>query len=154
MAQMTVFDDDELNKFFEFDLDRYAEDILNESAKIVEEKMKANARARIIHEGESEMINSIKASKPKKSRGAYILNVGPRGYSKVKVYRAKNGRGVRTGRTYSVSNALKAIWKEYGIPGVEDDRKNPHPFISTTVSQTERQVQELMQKRFEEKAKI
>lgn len=145
MAQMTVYESKDFDAFFEFDMNGYAEEVLKEGSKILEQKMKSNARASIKHDGDSEMINSIKASKPKFANGAYIINVGPRGYSKVKVYKNK-----KSGRTYQVSNALKAIWKEYGIPG----RQEKQPFISPTVTQTQEQIYDLMQKKFEEKTRI
>lgn len=145
MAQMSVYKALDFEALFEFDLNGYAEDVLKESSQIVETKMKANARAAIKHDGDSELVNSIKASKPKLANGAYLVNVGPRGYSKVKVYKNK-----KSGRTYPVSNALKAIWKEYGIPGKQEKQ----PFISPTVTQTQNQVFDLMQKKFEEKARL
>lgn len=146
MAQMSVYESKDFDEFFAFEMEGYAEEVLKEGSKILEERMKSNARAAIKHDGDSEMINSIKASKPKKSKnGAYIINVGPRGYSKVKVYKSK-----KSSRTYSVSNALKAIWKEYGIP----NKQPKQPFIAPTVTQTESQIYDLMQKRFEEKAKV
>lgn len=152
MASMSVYEDASFDALWDMDFGGYCEDALRESATIVESKMKANAKATILHEGESEMINSIKASTPKKARnGAYIVNVGPRGYSKAKVYFAKDSKGVRTNRSYPVSNALKAVWKEYGIPS----RGIPaQPFISPTVTQTENQIYEILQRKFEEKAQL
>lgn len=151
MAQMTIYETDAFNDLWNMDFGGYATETLNECAPVLESKMKAIARTRIQHEGESEMIDSIKPSKAKKaSNGAYIVNVGPRGYSKTKKYYAKNGKKVHTKRSYSVSNALKAIWKEYGIP----NRQPAQPFISTAVSQCESQIYERLQKAFEQKVKI
>lgn len=145
MASMTVsFDTD-----YSFDMEGYANEALEEASKILVDKMKANARAVITHEGDSELVNSIKASKIKKANGAYIVNVGPRGYSKVKVY-TRNSKGKKTSRTYPVSNALKAIWKEYGIPGRQEAA---HAFIFPTATQMESQIQDLLQKKYEEKLK-
>lgn len=147
MASMSVYEADAFDDLWNMDFGGYCTDALNEAAPIIESKMKANAKASVNHDGDSEMANSIKASKAKKSKnGAYIVNIGPRGYSKTKVYTAKNGKGVKTSRQYAVSNALKAIWKEYGIP----NKQPAHPFISTTVSQTESQVLDLLQRKFEE----
>lgn len=149
---MSVYQDNSFDELWQMDFGGYCEEALNEAAVIVEAKMKANAKSTVMHEGESEMVDSIKPSTPKKARtGAYIVNVGPRGYSDTKKYRAKDGHGQATKRTYKVSNALKAIWKEYGIPS----RGIPaQPFISATVSQTENQIYEILQRKFEEKAKI
>lgn len=151
MAQMTVYDTDPFNELWNLDFGGYATDALNEAAPILEKSLKNAARASIKHDGDSEMIGSIKPSKAKKSsNGAYIINVGPRGYSKIKVYTAKNGKGVRTNRQYSVSNALKAIWKEYGIPGY----RSAQPFISSAVSACSGTIENLLQKRFEDKLKL
>ena len=145
MAQMSVYEAKDFDAFFEFDINGYAEEVLEEGSKILESRMKSNARVAIKHEGDSELINSIKSSKPKLVKGAYIINVGPRGYSKTKIFHGKKSK-----RTYPVSNALKAIWKEYGIPG----KQSAQPFISPTVLQTQNQIFDLMQKKFEEKAKL
>lgn len=146
MAKMSVYESTDFDAFFEFDMSGYAEEVLTEGSKILEERMKSNARISIKHDGDSEMVNSIKASKPKKSKnGAYIVNVNPKGYSKTKVYKGK-----KSNRTYPVSNALKAIWKEYGIP----NRQQAQPFIAPTVTQTQEQIYDLLQKRFEDKAKL
>lgn len=152
MAQMSVYEDVGFEDLWNMNVAGFCEDVLSESASILEAKMKSNAKTSIKHDGESEMINSIKPSKAKKAKnGAYIVNVGPRGYSNTKKYTAKDGKGQRTKRTYPVSNALKAIWKEYGIPS----RGIPaQPFISPAVSQTENQIYALMQKKFEEQSKI
>lgn len=151
MASFDIYNDVSFNDLFELDFAGLCTESLDEAAKILEANMKKTARASVMHDGESEMVNSIKASKAKKARnGSYIVNIGPRGYSKVKIYRAKNSKGVRTDRTYPVSNALKAIWKEYGIPG----RQAPQPFMAQASNQSESKVLELIQKKFEEKANI
>ena len=147
MASMNVYDTDAFDDLWNMDFGGYCTDALNEVAPILESKLKSNARAVVTHDGDSEMANSIKASKAKKSKnGAYIVNVGPRGYSNTKVYYAQNGKGVHTSRQYPVSNALKAIWKEYGISGQQPAR----PFISTAVTQTQNQILDMLQKKFEE----
>ncbi len=76
--------------------------------------MKQSCRRVIEHSGESELVESIKSNKPKRTKtDAWIVNVGPRGYSKKKTYRSGKGKA----RKYRVSNALKLIWKEYGVAG-------------------------------------
>lgn len=151
MAQMQIYSsEDAFDSLWNVNFADYAIEALNEAAPVLESRMKANARAGVMHEGDSEMVNSIKASKAKKAKtNAYIINVGPRGYSKTKVYTAKDGKGKRTTRSYPVSNALKAIWKEYGIPG----RQPARPFISAAAVQCERQIIDILQKKFEDKVK-
>lgn len=156
MAKMQVYETGDMFKdLFDFDVGMYAQDVLDEAASILEPKLRENAQAVVKHTGESDMVNSIKANKAKKCKnGAYIVNIGPRGYSN-HTYTAKNGKGQRTNRKYKVSNALKAIWIEYGVHNVKSGQDIPaRPFISRTVSQLENQIHNLMQKRFEEKAKI
>lgn len=149
MASMSIYDSEAFKDLFDMEISGYAEEALNESAKILENAMKKTAKASIQHTGESDMVNSIKASKAKKSKnGAYIVNVGPRGYSDHSYY-AKDGKGQRTKRKYKVSNALKAIWKEYGVKG-----RPAQPFIQKATNDAENQVLEILQKKFEEKAKL
>lgn len=151
MAQLSVFQGvNEFDDLWSFDLEGYATEALEEAGKVLEEQMKSNARAGLHHDGDSDMVNSIRAYKPKKTKtDAFIVNVGPRGYSKTKKYTAKDGKGKKTSRQYQVSNALKAIWKEYGIPGY----RSAQPFISASVIKSERQVQDILQRKFEERMK-
>ena len=162
MAQMQVYGNTYdsagkagLEKMFAFEFEEYAEEALAECGVILESKMKTNARKSVMHDGESEMVDSIKSYKPFKAKnGAWLISVGPSGYSKTKRYhtnwRRRDGSIKKSTRSYSVSNALKAIWKEYGIPS----RGIPaQPFISTAVSQCENQVQTILQHKFEERIK-
>ena len=145
MAGFSIYDSSkDINDLFNIDFDEIAEDALKEAAPILEKSMKKAVQASIEHTGDSELVKSITANKPKKSRnGAWILNVTPKGNSKVKVYRAKKGR-----RTYPVSNALKAIWKEYGIAG----RQPPKPFLAKATNDASNEVYEIIQRKFDEKA--
>ncbi len=145
MAGFTVYNDKiDLDELFGIDFDEVAEEALKEAAPILERSMKAAVQASIGHSGDSELVRSIKANKPRKSKnGAWIVNVAPKGYSKVKVYHAK-----KSGRTYPVSNALKAIWKEYGIAG----KQPAHPFLAKAVNDAENEVLETIQRKFDQKA--
>ena len=149
MAQFDVeFDDDFLGGFLQTDFDDIAKETLEETGVELVSAMKKACKNSIDHEGDSELANSIKASKPKKSKnGAWILNVGPSGYSKTKTYYAKNGYGVHTSRKYQVSNALKAIWKEYGIPG----HQTAKPFIQKAVNDTRAIVEKKIQEIYDRK---
>lgn len=142
MADLKVYDDDALD-IFDISFDDVAQEALEQAAPVLETRMKATARSAVMHPGESDMVNSIKASAVKKSKnGAWIVNVGPRGYSNHTFNRGHDSK-----RTYPVSNALKAIWKEYGIPG----RQAAQPFISTAAAQTENQIHDIMQRVFDSK---
>lgn len=134
----------DLDALFEMDFEEMAEEALQEAAPVLEASMKKAVQASIQHEGDSELVKSIKANKPKRAKnGAYIVNVTPKGYSKIKVYHAKKGK-----RTYPVSNALKAIWKEYGIAG----RQPPSPFLAKATNDAENDVLCILQNKFDEKA--
>lgn len=150
MANMSIYKTESFEDLFAMDVSGFAEEALKESAEVLEREMKASARSSVKHPGESDMINSIKASKVKKTKnGAYIVNVGPRGYSS-HTYYAKDGKGKRTTRKYKVSNALKAIWKEYGIPGKQEKQ----PFIQKATNQAENKVLEIIEKKFNQRAKL
>lgn len=149
MAYMDVeFPDDFMQELLGADFDTIAEDALKEATDELVKAMKTSCKNSIDHEGDSELANSIRASKPKKTAdGAWVVNVGPRGYSKKKTYYGKNGKGVHTGRKYPVSNALKAIWKEYGIPGHQSAR----PFIQKAVNDSKASVEKKLQDIYDRK---
>lgn len=140
MAGFAVYDNTPFSELFSLDFDDVAEYALKESAPILENSMREAVSQVIDHEGESELVESIKAGSPKKARnGAWIVNVTPKGYSRYKVYHAK-----RSGRKYKVSNALKAIWKEYGVAG----RQPPRPFLKKAENDAKDAVYESIQRAF------
>ena len=146
MGGFTVYDDTPFDKLLNLDFDEIAEEGLKEAAPILESSMKAAISQVIEHEGDSELVKSIKAGRPKKTRnGAWIVNVTPKGYSQYKVYHAK-----KSGRKYRVSNALKAIWKEYGVAG----RQPPRPFLTKAKNDAKDAVYDAIQKVFDSKAGI
>lgn len=143
MAGFAIYDNEPFDDLLNLDFDDIAEDALKEAAPILENSMKAAVSQVIEHDGDSELVKSIKANDPKKTRnGAWIVNVTPKGYSNYKVYHAKKSR-----RTYKVSNALKAIWKEYGVAG----RQPPRPFLTKAKNDAEDAVCRAIQKTFDSK---
>ena len=73
------FPDDFLSELLDTDFDEIAEEALRDTAPLLEKSMKREARRAVMHEGESEMVESIRASIPKKTKtDAWIVNVGPR----------------------------------------------------------------------------
>lgn len=131
---MAIFDvefpSDFLSDLLDTEFDEIAEAALTDAAPLLEIAMKGCCEYAIMHEGDSELVESIEAGTPKKTKkgDAWIVNVAPRGYSLTKQYTAEyrhRGRKRKTNRKYPVSNALKAIWKEYGIPGIQP----PSPFL-------------------------
>lgn len=146
MAEFEIdFPDDFLSELLDTDFDEIVEEALNDAAPLLEESMKQSCRTVITHEGDSELVDSIKSSKPKRTKtDAWIVNVSPKGYSKTKVY-----YHVKTGRMHPVSNALKAIWKEYGIPG----RQPPRPFITSACNKVRDRVMDRMQEVYNRKVR-
>lgn len=154
MANFDVdFPEEYMQGLLEADLDSICLDALKEAAPILEKSMKKEVKNVLIHDGESELVDSIKTWRPKKAKnGAYIVNVCPAGYSKKKVYRReksskKKGEQVDTSRTYPVSNALKLLWKEYGIEGHQAAR----PFLMKSVNNVREEVLDKIQKVFNQR---
>ena len=143
MASWDIYTDN--FDFLDMDFDDAAERALNQSVPILEGTMRSAAAAAVKHNGDSAMANSIKGSRPKKSAATdcWIVNVGPRGYSSTKKYHGKR-KGGKSKQTYSVSNALKAIWKEYGIPG----HQSPQPFIQKATNQAQARVERIIEEEF------
>lgn len=140
------FPDDFLSELMATDFDEIAEEALKESAPMMVQYMKTSCRRVIDHEGDSELVESIRAAKPKRAKtDAWILNVGPSGKSEKKKYHHQE-----SGREYPVSNVLKAIWKEYGIAG----QQPPRPFIRSAVNAVEDEVMDRMQAAYDRKAGV
>ncbi len=138
------FPDDYLYDLLETDFDEIAETALKEAAPVLEKSMKASCKRVIEHSGESELVDSIKATEPKKTKtDAWIVNITPKGSSKTKTYRNQKSR-----RSYPVSNALKCIWKEYGRVG-----QPARPFITNACNSARDAVMSKMQEVWERKVK-
>lgn len=145
MAAFDVdFPEDFLSGLLDTEFSEIAEEALTEAAPILEQAMKKACKTAIEHEGDSELVNSITAGKPKRTKtDAYIVNVCPRGYSSTKIYHAAwTGRG-----KYKVSNALKMIWKEYGVPG----RQAPKPFLDSACNSVRESVMSKIQEVYNRK---
>ena len=72
------FPEDFLSGLLDTDFDELAEAALQEAAPILESSLKKSCAGVIQHEGDSELVNSIKSGKPKKTKtDAWILNVSP-----------------------------------------------------------------------------
>lgn len=134
-----TFPEDFLGDLLDAEFDEIAETALKEAVPVLEKSMKQHCAEVIRHDGDSELLNSIKAGKPIKTKtDAWIVTAKPTGYSKTKVYHRE---GKKKDRIHPVSNALKAIWKEYGIPG----QQAPQPFIQTATNAVQAAVVEKMQ---------
>lgn len=147
MASYDIYTAD-LDGMWDISFDEISEEALNASVPILEGTMRSAAAASVKHSGESAMVNSIKGSKPKKSAATdcWIVNVGPRGYSS-HTYHAKRSGGKKSKQTYQVSNALKAIWKEYGIPG----HQPAQPFMDKATNMARGRVEKIIEDAFDKR---
>ena len=145
MASCDIYSAD-LDGMWTISFDDICQEALGEAIPVLEGTMRSAAAASIIHDGESEMVNSIRGSKPKKvtSTDCWITNVGPRGYSTTKKYHAQRSGGRKSKQTYKVSNALKAIWKEYGIPG----HQQAQPFMDKATNMARVRVEKIIEDSF------
>lgn len=146
MADFEInFPEDFLGNLLNADVDKICREALCEAAPLLEKNMKQILK-NDNHEMSGELIASIKAKKPIKAKnGAWLVHVRPTGYSSVKSYTVK-GKAGKT-RNYAVSNALKAIWIEYGVNG----RQQARPFMQRTVNMTESEALNKMQSVYERK---
>lgn len=136
----TNFSIDGLDEMFDSlpDYDEFCKTALKEAAPILEKEMKKACKSTIKHDGDSEMVDSIKARVPKFTKtDAWIVIVEPTGNSDKVGYYMTHGRR----RRYKISNALKMIWKEYGIPG----KQAPQPSLQAAINAAETAVVEKLQ---------
>ena len=140
MAEFEMdFPENFLYDLLDIDSEEICKQALTEAAPIMENAMK-DILKQDNHELSGELIQSIKATRPKKSsNGAYIVNVRPTGYSSVNAYRVKRGNG--STRKYKVSNALKMLWIEYGVNG----RQPARPFLTRAVNDAKAATLDKMQ---------
>jgi len=128
------------------DFEEIAQECLKEAAPVLETTMKSKVKASISHSGDSEMVSSIKARKPRKGKnGDFSVFVGPSGYSDHTYNKGKNKQ-----RKYKVSNALKGIWLEYGIQH-PTHHQPAKPFITASVHACKDAVMRKMQEAYNRK---
>lgn len=144
---------DFLKDFIESDPADICKEALKEAGSIYADYMKKSMKKVIEHEGDSDMVESVKPSKILKNRNrdgwtdGYYVNIQPTGESKQKYYYGTDKKGGHYPRKYPVSNALKAIWKEYGIPG----RQKATPFIVDAKIHAEKAVMDKLQEVYNRK---
>lgn len=145
------FPDDLLKDLLDTSFDEIAEEALNEALPILQKSVQSSIRSSLKHGGDdSELVSSIKPTKAKKTKtDAWIANVTPKGYSKTKRYYGANAKGGKSTRSYPVSNALKLIWKEYGVAG----RQAPSPCLQRAVNSAQGAVLAKFQEVYERKVK-
>lgn len=143
MAHMEIdFPEDLLGGLLDTDTEELCKQMVDAASPILEESMKREIKSVLSHDGSSELVNSVKAGKAKMSKNnAVIANVGPRGNSSHHYYAGK-----KKNRKYQVSNALKAIWLNYGRTG-----QPARPFLTKATNNAENAVVAKMQEIYEKK---
>lgn len=132
--------DDYLKELTDTDFDELAPKMLDEVLPILETSIKRQLIS-VIREGAGELAGSVSITKPKKTNtDAYIANTYIKGQSKNHYY-----GGANHNRKYAVSNALKAIWLNYG-----NAHQSPRPWLTPAVNSCQSEILEKMQKKWEE----
>lgn len=131
--------EDLMGHLFDYQFEEIAKEMIEEASPILVDSTKKALRGVVKHEGESEMINSVKATKPKVTKtDAVMSTVSPSGYS--------THTFTRNGRKYPVPNAAKAVWLEYGVAG----RQAPRPWLAN-IKRSEGEIANKMQEVFNKK---
>lgn len=138
-----IYQENFLEDLMKTDFDEICEEALNEASPILEKTFKDELQKVITHPGDSETVTSVKSTKAKKSKnGAWIVNVRPTGYSKKQV----TVKGTAD-RKKPISNALKAILLEYGVPS----KRAPRPFLAKAIRSAEAQALKKVQEVYDRK---
>lgn len=140
-----VFPDDFLSDLLETNFDDMAAEIEKECAPIIKKEIENALAAVVEHDEDSDLLKSIKIKGPTKSKnGAVITTITPTGTSKSFYY-----KGEKKKRKYYVSNALKAIWLEYGRAG-----QAARPWLATATKNSENKVLKKMQEIYDKKVGV
>ena len=132
--------DDYLKDLLDNNFDTLAPEMINEVLPTLETSVKRHL-AGVIHEGTGELLGSVAVTKPKKTKtDAWIGNVYIKGQSKNYYY----GSSTHS-RKYAVSNALKAIWLNYG-----NAHQGARPWLTPAVMSCQTEIMEKLQKKWEE----
>lgn len=139
------FPDEFLSELLDTDFEEVAKEALEATAPTLKASMQNSIKGKIGHPGDSELVNSVKISKPKRtSTDAWIVNVGPSGKSSNYYY--SYGSTKRVKRKYAVSNVLKAIWLEYGRIG-----QPARPWLTSATENVRSSIMDKMQEIYNKK---
>lgn len=132
--------DDYLRDLLGADFDELAPEMLDEVLPILEQSIRRRLTG-VIHNGSGELAGSISVTRPKKTKtDAWIANTYIKGQSKKHYYGSTTHN-----RQYAVSNALKAIWLNYG-----NAHQAARPWLTPAVNACEAEIMDKMQKKWEE----
>lgn len=137
MARMEIdFPEDLFGGLLNQNTEELCREMVDAAVPIMEESLKKEVQSVIGHGGDSELVKSIKGSKAKVSKNNAVISfVGPKGNSRHHYF-----GGAKKDRKYKVSNALKAIWLNYGRRG-----QPARPFINRATMNAEKKVLAKMQ---------
>lgn len=136
------FPEDFLSGLINTDFDDICKEALEESAPVMQKSIQSALAGVIKHDGESELVQSVKPQSPKKAKnGAWIVNITFQGDSKNFYSKKKDGT------KYRVPNMLKALWKEVGIAG----KQVATPFMTSAKNSAKDAVMDRIQKVWEKK---
>jgi len=132
--------DDYLQELLGEDFDALAPEMLDEVLPILEQSIRRHLTS-VIHEGTGELAGSISVTRPKKTKtDAWIANTYIKGQSKKHYYGSSTHN-----RQYAVSNALKAIWLNYG-----NAHQAARPWLTPAVNSCQAEIMDKLQKKWEE----
>lgn len=132
--------DDYLKDLLDNDFDVLAPRMLDEVTPILEQSIKRHLNS-VIHDGSGELMGSIKVTRAKKTKtDAWISNVCPSGQSKNYYHDSRAYR-----RVYPVSNALKAVWLNYG-----NAHQAARPWLTPAVNACQSEILIRMQRIYDE----
>ena len=133
---------DYLSALLDADFDTLAPEMIEAAVPILEDSIRKSIKNAESGKGTGELVKSIKVTKPKKTAtDAYIANVGPSGKSSNHYYDSATHK-----RAYPVSNALKAIWLNYG-----NAHQPARPWLTPAVNSCKDKILDKMQKIWDEK---
>lgn len=132
--------DDYLSDLLDNNFDEIAPEMLNEVIPTLETSIKRHLTG-VIHGGTGELAGSVAVTRPKKTKtDAWIGNVYIKGKSKNYYYGSTTHA-----RKYAVSNALKAIWLNYG-----NAHQGARPWLTPAVMSCQTEILDKLQKKWEE----
>lgn len=132
--------EDYLKELTDNNFDELAPEMLDSVLPILETSITRHLTS-VIRNGTGELAGSISVTKPKKTNtDAWIANTYIKGQSKNHYL-----GGVSKTRQYPVSNALKAIWLNYG-----NAHQAPRPWLTPAVNSCQSEILDKLQKKWEE----
>lgn len=133
MAGFNVSMPDDLLEKYNFKEEELVEAVA-EASPILEESMKRTIQSVLGHSGDSNLVNSVKVSRPKRTKTDAIVSwVGPSGIDK-------------KGRKKPIRNIEKAVYLNYGTV-----KQPARPWLAKSINDSESLIQQKLQDKLEER---